>query len=211
MKKIIFIFLFTLVALSMYLEISGEDITVLEVSNTNDLSLKYSNIIGKIEIEDTTLYDYLCQTTNNEYYLNHNCKDNLDKKGGIFLDYRNRIDDKKLLIYGHNSKNGEAPLKVLSNFLDKNFYQTHKYINLTIRENQLKYEIFSIMIVPKNNYEHTKLVFDKEEYSKHLKYLKENSIISTDSNVGDSDNIITIQTCNYSPEDSYLIISAKRC
>lgn len=211
MKKIIFIFLFTLVALSMYLEISGEDITVLEVSNTNDLSLKYSNIIGKIEIEDTTLYDYLCQTTNNEYYLNHNCKDNLDKKGGIFLDYRNRIDDKKLLIYGHNSKNGEAPLKVLSNFLDKNFYQTHKYINLTIRENQLKYEIFSIMIVPKNNYEHTKLAFDKEEYSKHLKYLKENSIISTDSNVGDSDNIITIQTCNYSPEDSYLIISAKRC
>lgn len=211
MKKIIFIFLFTTIILSYYLEISGEDITVLEASNTNDLSLKNTNIIGKIEIENSNLNDYICQTTNNEYYLNHNCKDENDKKGAIYLDYRNKIEDKKLIIYGHNSKNGDAPLKELTNFLDQNYLNSHKNINLTIKDNVLKYEIFSIMVVSKDNYEHTKLVFNEEDYLKHLNYLKANSYIDLNNEIDETDKIITIQTCNYEPADTYLVISAKRC
>ncbi len=52
--------------------------------------------------------------------------------GSIYLDYRVDIDSsKKLLIYGHNSSKIDMPFKILEEFYDKDYYDNHKYVDLT--------------------------------------------------------------------------------
>ena len=132
-----------------------------------------------------------------------------DKNGAIFLDYRNEQNDKKLLIYGHNSKEKTAPFKELEKYLDKNFFTENPYIELTFQDQSYIYQIFSIMIVKEDEYRHTKLSFQKNEYEEHLSWLKENSIYNTNINLTKKDRILILQTCYYEPENSYLLVNAK--
>ena len=77
------------------------------------------DIVGRLYIESIDIDVPLVQTEDNEYYLNHDVYKNFDSVGSIFLDYRNNIDlDKKILIYGHNSKNIQTEFKKLENFLN---------------------------------------------------------------------------------------------
>ena len=64
------------------------------------LKKEYNNndIVGVIEIPNL-FKEIVLQTSDNDYYLNHNIKKEEDKYGGTFLDYRNDIlNDKKLLV-----------------------------------------------------------------------------------------------------------------
>ena len=193
MKKIIFIFLF-----------------IILYPKNNHLYNKQNNVVGNIYIPDTTINYKIYQTKDNKYYLNH--KDNKKNKyGSIFLDYRNKLNDKKLIIYDNNSKNiKNIYFKELENYKDYNFYKNNKYINITINNNNYLYKIFSINIIPKDNYYHTKIKFSDNEFLEHINYLKNNSIYNTHEKVLKKDYIITIQTCNYNPDNTYLLINAKR-
>lgn len=210
MREIIFIFLF------LYTNIINKEtntykITVNTKASTNIAEIKQkSDIVGNIKIENTNINYDLVQTTNNEYYLNHNSKKEEDKNGSIFIDYRNNLNDQKLLIYGHNSKYDMAPFKELENYLDYNYLKNNNKILITLNKKTYIYQIFSIMIVEEGDYRHTKINFTNDEYQEHLTWLKNSSIYEIPVSVSENDNIITIQTCYYEPKNSYLLINIKR-
>lgn len=173
----------------------------------------YNNkeIIGKIIINGTHIEEILVQGINNDYYLNHNIQNQKNIIGSTFLDYRNNLNDRKLLIYGHNSKTlKDIPFKELEKFLKKDFFNKYKYINLNLEGIESKWEIFSIMIIKPGDYTHTKISFNDLEWNKHIEWIKQNSIYFREMNIKQNDKIITIQTCYYNPNDSYLIINAKK-
>ena len=193
MKKIIFIFLF-----------------IVLYPKHNNLYKNKNNVVGNIYIPNTNINYKIYQTKDNAYYLNHK-NNKKDKHGSIFLDYRNKINDKKLLIYGHNSKySNNIYFKELEKYKDYNYYKDNKYIDLVINNKKRLYKIFSINIIPKDNYHHTKIIFSDNEFIEHINYLKNNSIYNTHEKVLKNDYIITIQTCNYNPDNTYLLINAKR-
>ena len=201
MRKTIFIFL----SLTLLCNIKLTS----NIDNNKKETVK-SNIIGKIIIPSTNINYYILQSNDNTYYLNHNYKDEEDIKGSIFLDYRNNINDKKLIIYGHNSKDSYAPFKELSNYLNKDYYNTHKNIIIELNNKKYNYEIFSILITNKDDISHTRISFNNKEYKEYINYLKNNSIYATDSVASSDNKIIMIQTCNYSPDNTFLLVTARR-
>ena len=75
--------------------------------------------IGTLKILGSNFERILVQTDNNNFFLSHDINGEFSNIGSIFLDYRNKLTDRKLLVYGHNSKTiKDAPFHFLENYLD---------------------------------------------------------------------------------------------
>ena len=170
-----------------------------------------TDIMGNIKIAGTDIDEYIVQTTDNDYYLKHNLKKEYDIAGSVFMDFRNSIDDKKILIFGHNARKLETvPFHDLEKYLDKDFYNNNKYIDLKLGDEDSKWIIFFFFFVKKGDNTHMKLEFNDDTWMQHLNYLKSNSIYNTGVDIVSSDKIVVIQTCNYNPENTYILVCAKR-
>lgn len=210
MKKFIFIFLFLL---TLYLEITNlkqSNQIIIDMNAKNTYHRIENDIVGKTKIENTPVYEPLLQTNNNDYYLTHNVEKKQDKKGATFIDYRNQLTDKKLLIYDQNSKNSKVPFQELEKYLDENYFNKNKNTIITLNEKTYIYKIFSVMIINPGEYQHNKIVFKEEKPPQPLNWLQENSLYSTDDTITKDDYITSLQTCYYEPENSYLLITTKR-
>ena len=65
----------------------------------------------------------VCQTDNNDYYLNHSFLGRDDEFGAIFMDYRSAADlsGYNTVMYGHHLKNGEMFAEVADYSNQENF------------------------------------------------------------------------------------------
>lgn len=185
-----------------------------EETETKDLSdLEYyrsyynnNDIIGTLKIDGTNIYTLLPKTTNNKYYLSHSLSRRYDGYGSIFVDYRTDLSSKQINIYGHNSNYTYYMFKELENYLNKDFYQNHKYIKLWNGTETATYEIFSIQIIT-DDYEH--IVVNPSDPMEHIEKLKK-SIYETGVDVNANDKLLILQTCSYNPRNSFLIINSKK-
>lgn len=170
-----------------------------------------SDVIGKITIKGTDIDEEIVQGTDNEFYLNHSTSKKKNTQGSIFMDYRNKLDDRKLLIYGHNSKTlKKALFHDLEKYLNSSFYNKNKYIELTLNNEKATYEIFSVMIIEEGDNHHMKITFNDKEFMEYINWMENKSLYQTGVEVSTNDKIITLQTCYYKPNNSYLIINAKK-
>lgn len=170
-----------------------------------------SDIIGNIKISGTRIQQQIVQGVDNEFYLNHSVYKEPNIHGSVFMDYRNTLDDRKLLIYGHNSQSlDNALFHDLEKYLKKDFYKDNQYIYLTLNNEETKWQIFSIMIVEENDNNHMKITFNDYEWIKHIDWMTKKSIYDTNVGIETHDRIITLQTCYYKPRNSYLIVNAKK-
>jgi len=235
-KKILFIiiiFLLILVVLSFYLinkekiikheeiiERLQEKTTKIDYQQElNNLKRKYNNndIVGILLIENTRFKEIIMQSTDNDYYLNYNINHKKDWKGQAFLDYRVNINEnKKLIIYGHNSPNYQLPFKIFEKYYDKDYIKKHKYLYLQTEKTINIYEIFSVYIEVSDWSYNNKMSFNtEEEYYNHILNLKRKSFYETEVNIEKDDEILIIQTCsthnkynNY--ENKFLLIIGKK-
>lgn len=178
-------------------------------SNNLDYYKKYyfnNDIVGKLKIKNTNIDTLLVKTTNNEYYLNHSLKREYDIIGSIYVDYRTDLNSKQINIYGHNSNVYNVMFKELENYLNKDYYQNHKYIELWNGDEYIEYEIFSVQIVT-DDYEHIDVF--PSDWNKHINILNK-SIYETNVKANNNDNILIIQTCLYNPINSFLIINSRK-
>ena len=195
---------------------STKELTTEQKTNSNKNQIQklqeyYQNddIVGNIKIENTDLNSIIAKTDDNSYYLNHNLRKEKDNLGVSFMDYRNNIDDQKILIYGHNSQKVDTEFHLLENFLNKSYYQKHQNIIFETEKNTYTYKIFSIIVVT-TDYQHMKLNFTDTEWKQHLNFLKTNALYNTETEISEQDDIIILQTCYYEPKDSYLLVAGKK-
>lgn len=180
---------------------------------------QYNNndVVGVLTIENTNFYEIVMQSTDNDYYLEHNVYHKENWRGQTFLDYRVNINnDKKLIIYGHNSPKYTLTFKIFENYYDKNYIKDHKYLYLQTDITKKVYEIFSVYVEKEDWTYYNKMNFkDDEEYFKHIQELKENSFYDTGVNIDKDDEILIIQTCSTHKdyekyENKFLLVIAKR-
>lgn len=199
---------------------------VLEKQETNEeepyqeeitnLKEEYNNedVVGTLEILNTTYKVPVVQTTDNDYYLKHLPDKTRSFMGSIFLDYRVDIDNsKKLLIYGHNSKKYKMPFKILENYYDEEYLNNHKFVELRTQNKIRKYEIFSVYVAT-SDYSYMKTEFEEGKYLEHLYDLKKYSFFDIDVDLDNDSNILILQTCSTHKdyenfEKKYLIIALK--
>lgn len=184
----------------------------------NELREKYNNddVVGILEISNTDYMVPIMQGEDNEYYLNHTPDGKSNYMGSIYLDYRVNIDSsKKLLIYGHNSSRVDMPFKILEEFYDKDYYDNHKYVEITTSTTKKKYEIFSVH-VETSDFTYMNINFSSdEEYLKHIEKLKSRSMYDTGVELSSDDEILVLQTCSEHPDyrnydKKYLLIILRR-
>ena len=192
-----------------------QDISTLSIENNENVVLNYqkefnnTDIIAELSIENTDLVTPVVKGSDNEYYLNHLLDKSRNSLGSVFLDYRNDIDDRKILIYGHNSENVYTEFHLLENYLDEEYYYNHDDITLKTVDNTYNYKIFSVYIATTNP-QHVNLNFTDAEYYEHLNWLKSNSIYNTGVTIEPNSEILVLQTCYFDIDNSYVIIAAKK-
>lgn len=226
----IFSFLFVLISFHI-LKVNNIQVDKIEVANSvkdkvhishydnkdiNSLRLEYNNsdIIGYISIPNV-ISTPVVKNKDNEYYMYKNLYKKTDKLGSPFMDYRVNKDDRKMIIYGHNSSKYNAPFSNLEKYYNEDFYENNKYIYLNYENEVIKYEIFSVFIET-SDWFYTKINFKNDiEWFNHINNLKDKSWYKTDVLLNESDKILILQTCSnldsYKEyENKYLLIVAKK-
>ena len=143
--KLVFSFLITALVLFSYFHLNEVSALVVDENliseNENKVdyyefvdSLKnaYSNddIVGKIRIDGTT--DFRIRISHDKSADKQNDYKNYNIAGSLFVDSRvNLDDDKKILIYGHNSPKGDRPFSVLEEYYD---YEYSRGVNIQVTD-----------------------------------------------------------------------------
>ena len=187
-----------------------------EIINAAREEYNNDDVVGILEINNTEYAVPIMQSSDNEYYLTHTPDGKENFMGSIYLDYRVDIDSsKKLLIYGHNSSNIDMPFKILEEFYDKDYYDNHKYVEITTSNTKRKYEIFSVY-VETSDFSYMNINFESDdEYLSHIEKFKSKSMYDTGVELSEDDEILILQTCSEHPDyrnyqKKYLLIILRR-
>lgn len=167
-----------------------------DMESLSDLKEKYNNneIVMFVDIPDVLSLP-IVQTDDNDYYLLHDIDKKENSVGTPFLDYRiSSLNDKKVIVYGHNDVDPNLPFSALTSYKDESFYKEHSTILVNSNEGKRKYEIFSCFVDDKNfNYDILN-VFNNTKYEEQLKLLKEKSVYDTGVEVSRDNRIIILLT-----------------
>ncbi len=170
------------------------------------------DIVGWLTIADTKIDYPILQTTNNDYYLTHNYKNEESKEGSIFMDYRNSADtkEKQTILYGHEMKNGSM-FGELKKFLDLEFLSQHKRFSYQTNAASYEVEIFSVYATT-TSFDYLKTEFSSDaDYKEYLQTISDKSIYDSNVSISEQDQIITLSTCSNlsDPNDGRLVVHGK--
>ena len=170
-----------------------------------------SDIVGWISIENTGIAYPVVQSSDNDYYLNHNVEKQSSARGSIFMDYRNMVlnDDVHTVIYGHHMKDGSM-FGELSKYKDEAYYAEHDTITFEGIEEPTKWQIFSVYIYSPEDQFFEYEFADEQQYNDYLDKIVKKSRYSTNVEVTSDDQLLTLVTCTYEITDARFIIHAKR-
>ena len=182
-----------------------------KVINANEEELKSinNNYEMWIQIPNTEINYPVVQAEDNEYYLKHNFKNESNMSGTIFVDYRNNIDeDKNIIIYGHNMRNGTM-FNNITKFKDESFFNNNNTINI-IRNNTLyQYEIFSVYVEDESKVSLDTEFADNEIFVNYALNEGAKSIYNKNITITEEDKIITLVTCSYEYTGARTILVGK--
>ena len=169
---------------------------------------------------DGTPIDYpvMQDTTDGDYYLDHNFEGKDDNKGAPFVDADTKVKplDSNIVIYGHNTRDGSM-FGDLDYYLDEKFYRKHPTISFDTIYETGTYQIVAVVKthVRKNdesgfryywfrNYE------NRGEFQDLLDFINENQLYDTGEHLSYGDSMIMLSTCEYTVENGRLVVIAKR-
>lgn len=176
------------------------------------------NLIGWVKIDDTYIDYPVLQTTNNEYYLDHNFDQEQDKNGSIFLDKDGSIFPRSdnLIIYGHHMRSGRM-FGQLNKYSSESFYNDHKYIQFDTIYEKGTYEI--MYVFRSKIYEESEIVFkyyqfinaaSEMEFDSNMREMAAMSLYDTGVTAQYGDELLTLSTCDYYTDYGRFVVVAKR-
>ena len=179
---------------------------------------KNKRLIGWVKIDDTNIDYPVMQTTDNEYYLDHNLNQEYDKNGSIFMDKDCDVlkPSTNFILYGHHMKSGQM-FGGLSLYSDQSYYEKHPYIQFdTIYEKGL----YEIMYVFRSRvYSEDEIVFkyyqfidaqSEQEFDSYMNDMAEMSLYDTGVTASFGDQLLTLSTCDYQEKNGRFVVVAKK-
>ena len=173
-----------------------------------NLKKKNKDIVGYIEIPNTTISYPVLQTTDEpDFYLNHDINRNYSFYGTPYLSaYCNLEKSDNLIIYGHNI-NGTKMFGELTKYREENFFKKHRNVYFTT-DRKKKYKIFSVISVNKKEFPYWKFVMaqDKLDYDEFINKVKKYSFYDVGITPQYGDKIITLSTCDNDRGNDYRFV-----
>ena len=165
------------------------------------------DVVAWIKIDGTTIDYPIMQTTNNEYYLKKDIYNNYEQCGSIFLDYKNNpnFTDKNIVVYGHHIKKGimfADLIKIYDGTLGNDVT-----VNIYTPKKTMKFKVFSSYETEPEDYSINTNV-QESDYNEFINTLKQKSKISFNSEFENSNQILTLSTCDSSGKKRILVHSS---
>ncbi|MDL0366052.1 sortase SrtB, partial [Clostridioides difficile] len=162
-----------------------------------------------LSVENTNINYPVVQSKDNSYYLDKDFYKKDSISGTLFMDYRNKsIDDKNIIIYGHNMKN-KTMFNNLNKFKDADFFKKNNKIKITLNGKEFLYDVFSAYIV-ESDYDYLKTNFNNEsDYQNYINDITSKSLYKSPIKVNSNDKIVTLSTCTYEFDDARMVIHGR--
>ena len=165
--------------------------------NFEELRAVNPDVVAWLRVDGTNVNYPIVQTSDNDFYLNHDITKNPKASGWTFMDYRNSIDmsDDNTIFYGHNLLNRTSFGSLANVFTDNWFQSSNHYIVVVTESKKYVYQIFSCYYIDPEVYYLQNNFYRDSDYQEFLTKLKSRSNYDFGLEVSASDKIITLSTC----------------
>lgn len=192
------------------------ELTVLEEYET--LYSKNKRLIGWLRIDGTEIDYPVMQTTDNEYYLDHNYNQEYDKNGSLFLDAACDVVHRNtnLIIYGHHMKSGKM-FGNLNRYSSESYCKEHSIIQFDTIYEKGTYQV--MYVFRSRIYNEDEIVFkyyqffdalSEKEFNSNMEEMAAISLYDTGVTASFGDELLTLSTCDSSETDGRFVVVAKR-
>ena len=185
-------------------EDSSPDMAALKAQNKDFIA--WLNIPG-------TKIDYpVVRSDNTDYYLTHTFNGTKSSLGTLFSLDKTDYNGKNIAIYGHHiTGSGQKMFKPLLSYKEQSFYADHQYIHLTTMSGERTYKVFAVINLTSSEWDPSTATFaSSDEFAAFVQRAQEQALYDTGVNVGSSDCLLTLITCDrsYAGADGRLIVMA---
>ena len=159
------------------------------------LRLINPDTVGYLDVKGTDIGYVVVKSNNNDYYLHHDFEKNYSDLGWIFMDYRNTLKDKNIIIYGHNMKNGTMFASLKTILTDEWFNnKDNRFVTFVKEDKEINYEVFSVYQIG-NEEKYIQTDFKENEFKSWADEMKSRSKYDFGIEIGEDDKVITLSTC----------------
>ena len=168
------------------------------------------DVRGWIYLEGTVINYPIMQASNNEYYLYRMFNGEYNGAGSIFVDYRNDdpFNSFNTVLHGHRMKDGTM-FKPLVEYVDTDFYNEHKVMQITTPETKYDLHIFAVATIPSSSDLYQFEFFDDAAKTAYLERIQAINQISTNVSVSKDDKIVMMSTCTAQLDENRYCVFGK--
>ncbi|MCR4754624.1 MAG: class B sortase [Lachnospiraceae bacterium] len=179
---------------------------------------KNRRLVGWLSIPGCDIDYPVMQTSNNEYYLDHNYNQDYDKNGSLFMDKdcTPAFPNDNMIIYGHHMKSGKM-FGNLNRYAKQDFWEKNPNFNFdTIYETGT----YAVMYVFRSRiYAQDEIVFkyyqfidasSADEFDSNMDAMADMSLYDTGVTAVYGDRLITLSTCDSSEDAGRFVVVAKK-
>ncbi len=169
----------------------------------SEVIAKNSDFVGWLKVPNTSINHPVVQTDDNDYYLNRNFDKEVDRRGAIYMDYRNNpVDlDANTIIYGHNCYD-TTMFSQLTEYEDIEFYKKTPVFEYSTTERTYKFKIYAVFITNAKESEDNGYVFyyntpdiDTNNFEGFIEEVNKRRLYVTDVDINENDKIMILSTC----------------
>ena len=138
--------------------------------------------------------------------------------GSLFVETASSCfpQDKNTVIYGHNMSNGQG-FGILENYKEPDFFKNHPLIQYDTIYETGTWQIAAVIITrilyqDEEGFRYYRFYnYDSEqEFEECMRFVKENQLYDTGSQLQYGDQILMLSTCEYSKPNGRLVVVAKK-
>ena len=172
------------------------------------------DMIGWIKIDGTTIDYPVMQTLDRpDFYLKHNFEKQYSDYGVPYAAEGCSIDPQSdnITIFGHHMKSGKM-FGTLESYKKEVFYHEHPIIRFDTRDGFGTYEIIAVFRTTPARFPYNRFInaADNAEFDEYVRQCKALSFYDTGVTAQYGDKLITLSTCEYSEQNSRLVVMAKK-
>lgn len=174
-----------------------------ELFNFDEMLKINPGFVGWIRVPNTSISLPVVKYSNNSYYLTHDFYKKYDRRGTVFMDYRNDPVnfDANTILYGHNCYDGTM-FSELEKYQDIEFYKSSPVIEFYSRNGKDKWKVYAVFITNAKAEEDNGYIFnyiypymDGKNFDGFINEVNKRRLYATDVDINDDDNMLILSTC----------------
>lgn len=174
-----------------------------ELFNFDEMLKINPGFVGWIRVPNTSISLPVVKYADNSYYLNHNIYKEYDRRGTVFMDYRNDPEnfDANTILYGHNCYDGTM-FSELEKYQEPDFYKTSPVIEFSTKNGKDKWKVYAVFITNAKAEEDNGYIFnyiypymDGENFDGFIDEVNKRRLYATNVDITDDDNMLILSTC----------------